>query len=55
MADVAQTTHPDHLLRANPVYEFGYSERLFYMRLPWSIGRSKVPVGIFFAETKGKR
>jgi len=24
MADVARTTHPDHLLRANPVYEFGY-------------------------------
>jgi len=29
MADVARTTHPDHLFRANPENEFGYPERGF--------------------------
>jgi len=26
MADVARTTHPNHLIRANPLNEFGYPE-----------------------------
>ncbi|KJS32418.1 MAG: hypothetical protein VR64_06715 [Desulfatitalea sp. BRH_c12] len=36
MADVARTTHPDHLLRANPESEFGYPDGVFYMRLPFA-------------------